>query len=1048
MGTLGAPPVLNRHVATPDVPLDDLLIHAEFVRGLARDLVGDDAEAEDLVQEAWLRTLRKPPRHGESLRGWFATLLRSLLHNRRRSERRRARYESLAALPVALPSPEHILEREQVRQQLVQAVLALAEPFRTVVLLRYYEGLSASEIAQQLAVPAATVRTRLLRGLHQLRGELEQRSQGLRHGWLLPLMSWAAPASRAAAGSVLGGMVMKKVVAAALLLLMLGLSVVLLWPPAIDLGSAPADRVLRSVAAVREQSEAVPPAAVSNDTSERVAAGAKCIDGSIVLRYPAERGVGSVFGSLVDASGKPMVAVAITAVPIHGTLPPRVQLRDDRIALPVASTDANGNFRIDDVPGGPCWVRAALADGGRAEQEVIVAAAQQTGPVSLWRREPDARQVVVGSVVDRDGQPVPGADVDLFLWSASEQFANALEDPRREPIARGVTDEHGRFRFANLELRAGHVFASTPDGRCGRAFREYAEDLRIELQPPAALRATLHGVDAEQLKGAVLSAHAMNRAGLSFGGSRCFDAPVVGDACQFEALPPGRYGFTLHGPRGVCLLEVPVAVGPQDRQDHGAWMQSIVVKPGVRADVQLDVAIAAGLRGRVHHDGVPVRGARVRAVLPPPGSGYASDFVLHGALVWRFDEASENAPGDAMMHATATTDANGCYELPSLRPGKHRVEVVANGYAFDVRLGVPLLAGEVCKIDHALQPGGVLQVAALELGYVGVRPVGAAKAAMICIANRDFVTFAGLSPGTYEVARYHSDAAVLPRVLGTAEVLAGRTTWLDLRAASVGAVVNGRVTAGGVGVADASIGLHQQRAKTDAFGAFRLELPHQLQLGGAFAAALSIRHGAVTSTWLLPGEHSVATLDTVVELGTRALHVFAVDADGREAAVRLQLSGGAQAAAAGVTRVEVAAEVPERGCTLTELPPFELRGEAVYSDGHALKLVVAADATSLRIERQPTANLRVVVQKQEQLRPGMSVFAHRWQGAGSPPTSDQEFYSASVEFHGKTGADGAVVLVLPPGDYLLNSNVFGGGSAAQRVHLKAAASEEVVLQFH
>ena len=71
--------MLNRHVATPDVPLDDLLIHAEFVRGLARDLVGDDAEAEDLVQEAWLRTLRKPPRHGESLRGWFATLLRSLL---------------------------------------------------------------------------------------------------------------------------------------------------------------------------------------------------------------------------------------------------------------------------------------------------------------------------------------------------------------------------------------------------------------------------------------------------------------------------------------------------------------------------------------------------------------------------------------------------------------------------------------------------------------------------------------------------------------------------------------------------------------------------------------------------------------------------------------------------------------------------------------------------------------------------------------------------------------------------------------------------------
>ena len=66
-------------------------------------------------------------------------------------------------MDAVVPSPEHILEREQAREQLVRAVLSLDEPFRTVVLLRYYEELSASEIARRLAVPSATVRTRLAR---------------------------------------------------------------------------------------------------------------------------------------------------------------------------------------------------------------------------------------------------------------------------------------------------------------------------------------------------------------------------------------------------------------------------------------------------------------------------------------------------------------------------------------------------------------------------------------------------------------------------------------------------------------------------------------------------------------------------------------------------------------------------------------------------------------------------------------------------------------------------------------------------------------------
>ncbi|MEO6596167.1 MAG: sigma factor [Planctomycetota bacterium] len=62
-------------MAVEPVPIADLLIHAEFVRTLARDLVRDPHSVDDLAQEAWLQTLRRPPRHGTSLRSWLAALV-------------------------------------------------------------------------------------------------------------------------------------------------------------------------------------------------------------------------------------------------------------------------------------------------------------------------------------------------------------------------------------------------------------------------------------------------------------------------------------------------------------------------------------------------------------------------------------------------------------------------------------------------------------------------------------------------------------------------------------------------------------------------------------------------------------------------------------------------------------------------------------------------------------------------------------------------------------------------------------------------------------
>src|SRR5262245_42304254 len=162
------------HMSPEPVPIAELLVHAEFVRGLARDLVRDAHLRDDLTQEAWLQALRRPPRHGASLRGWFAKLLASLCANHARAERRRQLREAAVAPPPPADTAAEVAAKEQVRQRLLAAVMRLDEPFRSAVLLRYYEERTPAQIARQLTIPAATVRTRVARGLDHLREQLDR----------------------------------------------------------------------------------------------------------------------------------------------------------------------------------------------------------------------------------------------------------------------------------------------------------------------------------------------------------------------------------------------------------------------------------------------------------------------------------------------------------------------------------------------------------------------------------------------------------------------------------------------------------------------------------------------------------------------------------------------------------------------------------------------------------------------------------------------------------------------------------------------------------
>ena len=82
-----------------------------------------------------------------------------------------------------------IVAREERRRAVVAAVLGLEEPYRSAVLLRFYEGLAPRELAKRLRLPIETVRTRLKRGVEQIRARIAREPAVGREG----LRAWLAP---------------------------------------------------------------------------------------------------------------------------------------------------------------------------------------------------------------------------------------------------------------------------------------------------------------------------------------------------------------------------------------------------------------------------------------------------------------------------------------------------------------------------------------------------------------------------------------------------------------------------------------------------------------------------------------------------------------------------------------------------------------------------------------------------------------------------------------------------------------------------------------
>jgi len=155
-----------------------VLAHQQFVYNLAWRALGDDHEAQDAAQEAFLRVWQALPnfRGQAQFRTWLYRIVTNVCYGR--LPRLRRQFTDLGDMEIgevpdeSQTDPATHVEAAEQRAFLWQQIEALPESYRVLVLLRYQQDLPYEEIASVLSLPLGTVKTGLFRARARLRAAL------------------------------------------------------------------------------------------------------------------------------------------------------------------------------------------------------------------------------------------------------------------------------------------------------------------------------------------------------------------------------------------------------------------------------------------------------------------------------------------------------------------------------------------------------------------------------------------------------------------------------------------------------------------------------------------------------------------------------------------------------------------------------------------------------------------------------------------------------------------------------------------------------------
>lgn len=606
--------------------LTALLGHTRWLRALARSLAADPHGAEDLAQDAWVLALERPPDLDRPVRGWFATLLRHRWRDVQRGLARQRRRELAAARPEAWPSAHEVVEKAALQRRLVEAVLELDEPYRTTVLLRFFEELPQREIARRMGISTATVNSRLGRGLARLR----QRFPGGSSSWLTAVTLLLRPPPVPVLGA--SGVLAMKAILTSLVFAGAVLGLVLWHANA---------RVDVSVGAPRLETTAVDASARSHDSGSGAAvptspasapARAPVVSPDVQARavLAAPLAVKTVRGRVLDATGRAVPGIRLAPSP--------------KSAKATCTSDADGWFEIAlDAPS------ETIVSSDPRYATVLAASARvhdETKTIVVVAPRIDLGGVVVGE----PRAPLGDVDVELRLppgFGASFGVALDFSVPQRW---RDRSGSDGRFSLAAVPAVEGSAIHAVLAGFTPASLAAPAvgtSSLEIVLLRPLASRGLVRGV--------VLDAT----------GARCEGARVSagGEIAVSDAL--GSFTLDVRGDGAAGRLvalksgSLPGVFTPEKGADgRPLWPADVVLQLGGTAGV---------LTGRVvDDDDRPVAGASVWLDDPTP-FGRSQDARLVAESVLR---------GDERFWSREVTASDGSFTIGGLLERLYRVQAM------------------------------------------------------------------------------------------------------------------------------------------------------------------------------------------------------------------------------------------------------------------------------------------------------------------------------------------------------------------------------------
>ena len=544
---------MDRNSERPRLTEEEFLQHGGFLERLAKSLVGDEHESEDLVQGAWTTALASPPRRSGSLRGWLATIVRNTASNLHRDRDRRTTRERAAARPeLALGEPT-VDDQLDLQDKVVAAVRELREPYKTAVHLRYFRDLTPTEIAKRLDVSVRTVDTRLARGRDMLREALTRASGGDPRQWLavllplsvsnpLPLVAVpAAPvapgtsgASGATAGSAIAGSTvgallgMKLQIATALSVTAV---VATLWITADSESESLHPEPVRA-APGRPAAELAEVATLPEEPLLEAAVPEPASRSAVASTPTDEREAPS---AAVPAAGTSAMLLTGRALDVHSLPLAGTQVRftageNGGGETEVALTEVDGRFRMEVTDGGSVRtdqeglvtvLRGEFEGDGYAQELVVIAA--------------EAKALDV-RVLDETGRALVGADVTI--WPPRE-FRSRFQvdlDASAQQVIRRVTADDGRCRADRVPVLDGLRVVADLDGYEPRELLLSGADFeRANLELTFEL---VHlGSVAMSLRGVVIDGY----------GDPVPDAPVALGLLTTRSGPAGRFFFDLDG---------------------------------------------------------------------------------------------------------------------------------------------------------------------------------------------------------------------------------------------------------------------------------------------------------------------------------------------------------------------------------------------------------------------------------------------------------------------------------------------------------------------